>query len=175
MSENTVQSGEPAKPGARSGGTGGIPQFIVDLARNAPAMMWVFTGTTFLSAVLLFSIQPMFAKMVLPVLGGAPSVWAVALCFFQGALLAGYCYAHLLMRGVPMRATALVHLAFYAAAFLALPIGLPASFGEPPAGEPYFWQLGLFTVAIGLPFAAVAANAPLLQAWFAATGHVDGS
>ncbi len=134
-----------------------------------------FTLTTFLSAVLLFSIQPMFAKMVLPVLGGAPSVWAVALCFFQGALLAGYCYAHLLMRGVPMRATALVHLAFYAAAFLALPIGLPASFGEPPAGEPYFWQLGLFTVAIGLPFAAVAANAPLLQAWFAATGHVDGS
>src|SRR5512145_3418649 len=103
---------------------GGVPAFFVELAKNAPAMMWIFTLTTFLSALLLFSVQPMFAKMVLPVLGGSPSVWAVALCFFQGALLAGYCYAHLLMRGVPMRATGLVHLALYAAAFLALPIGL---------------------------------------------------
>src|SRR5512134_2039042 len=143
-------------------------------ARPGAPVLAAFTLTTFLSAVLLFSIQPMFTKMVLPVLGGAPSVWAVALCFFQGALLAGYCYAHLLMRRVPTRATGFVHLAFYAAAFLALPIGLPASWGEPPAGEPYFWQLGLFAVAIGLPFVAVAANAPLLQAWFAATGHVDG-
>jgi hypothetical protein len=75
MSENTVQSREPAKQAP--GGNGGIPQFLVDLARNAPAMMWVFTGTTFLSALLLFAIQPMFAKMVLPVLGGSPSVWSV--------------------------------------------------------------------------------------------------
>ena len=88
MSENTVQSREPAKPGAQPGGTGGIPQFMVDLAKNAPAMMWVFTGTTFLSALLLFAIQPMFAKMVLPVLGGSPSVWSVSVFFFQAALLA---------------------------------------------------------------------------------------
>ncbi|MEE8296955.1 MAG: hypothetical protein V3R26_03900, partial [Hyphomicrobium sp.] len=58
----------------------------------------LFTATTFLSAFLLFAIQPLFAKMVLPVLGGSPSVWAVALCFFQAALLTGYCYAYLLMR-----------------------------------------------------------------------------
>ena len=132
-----------------------------------------FTATTFLSALLLFSIQPLFAKMVLPVLGGAPSVWAVALCFFQGALLVGYCYAHLLNRLVPARAAGFVHLAVFGLALLSLPIGLPAGWAEPPPGDPYFWQLGLFSVAIGMPFLAVAANAPLLQAWFAASGHPD--
>ena len=126
----------------------------------------VFTATTFLSALLLFSIQPMFAKMVLPVLGGSPSVWAVAMCFFQGALLAGYCWAHLLTRYFPRYAVA-THLTFGALALLALPIGLPSSWGEPPPGDPYFWQLGLFAIAVGLPFVAVAANAPLLQSWFA--------
>jgi hypothetical protein len=166
--ETAAASGEASRAESVSGPPAGAAR------RAGTPVLVAFTLTTFLSAVLLFSIQPMFAKMVLPVLGGAPSVWAVALCFFQGALLAGYCYAHLLMRGAPIRATGFVHLAFYAAAFLALPIALPASFGEPPAGEPYFWQLGLFAVAVGLPFVAVAANAPLLQAWFAATGHVDG-
>nr|PZN84552.1 MAG: hypothetical protein DIU57_08310 [Pseudomonadota bacterium] len=134
----------------------------------------LFTATTFLSAFLLFSIQPLFAKMVLPVLGGSPSVWAVALCFFQGALLAGYCYAHLLNRLAATHLTGFVHIAVCGAALLALPISVPAGWSEPPAGDPYLWQLGLFSVAIGLPFLAVAANAPLLQAWFAATGHPDG-
>ncbi len=133
----------------------------------------VFTATTFVSALLLFSIQPLFAKMVLPVLGGSPSVWAVALCFYQGALLAGYCYAHLLNRFVAARVAGFVHLAVCGLALLALPIAVPAGWSEPPTGDPYFWQLGLFSVAIGMPFLAVAANAPLLQAWFAATGHPD--
>ena len=130
----------------------------------------VFTATTFLSALLLFSIQPMFAKMVLPVLGGSPSVWAVAMCFFQGALLAGYCWAHVLTRYVPRYAVAL-HLSLGAIALLVLPIGLPATWGDPPPGDPYLWQLGLFAIAAGLPFVAVAANAPLLQSWFAMTSH----
>jgi SAM-dependent methyltransferase len=134
-----------------------------------------FTATTFLSALLLFSVQPMFAKMVLPLLGGSPSVWAVALCFFQGALLAGYCYAHLLMARVPAAITGYVHLALCAVALLFLPIALPQSWAEPPSGSPYFWQLALFATAIGVPFMAVAANAPLLQAWFARTGHAQGS
>ena len=118
MSENTVQSREPAKPGMQaSGGNGGIPQFLVDLARNAPAMMWVFTGTTFLSALLLFAIQPMFAKMVLPVLGGSPSVWSVSVFFFQGALLAGYIYAHFLIKKAPAHLTGIIHLAVCVVAF----------------------------------------------------------
>ena len=160
-----LEDARPAPAAAsrpRAGRTAGLP------------VLAAFTLTTFLSAVLLFSIQPMFAKMVLPVLGGSPSVWAVALCFFQGALLAGYCYAHLLMRRVPMRATGLVHLAFYAAAFLALPIGLPASLGEPPRASPTSGSSGSSRSPSACRSSAVAANAPLLQAWFAATGHVDG-
>lgn len=133
-----------------------------------------FSATMFLSAFLLFAVQPMFAKMVLPVLGGSPSVWAVALCFFQGALLAGYGYAHALNSYVPIRLTGLAHVALCLAAFLVLPIALPDGWREPPTGEPYFWQLGLFTVAIGLPFVAVAANAPLLQAWFARAAGAAG-
>ena len=142
------------------------------IATRADALLVVaFTCTTFLSAMLLFSIQPLFAKMVLPVLGGAPSVWAMAVCFFQIALLAGYCYAHVLKTYVPIRITGLVHIGLCLAAVLALPVALPAGWGEPPPGEPYLWQLGLFSVAVGLPFVAVAANAPLLQAWFAGTSH----
>ncbi len=144
------------------------------LDRAGPGTHALFTLTTFVSALLLFSLQPLFAKMVLPVLGGAPSVWAVALCFFQAALLAGYCYAHFLIQKVPAASTGFVHVAFCVLAFIALPIALPAGAAEPPPGDAYFWQLELFTVAIGLPFMAVAANAPLLQAWFARTGHAQG-
>jgi hypothetical protein len=153
---------------------GAMPAFVVELARNAPAMMWTFTGTTFLSALLLFAIQPMFAKMALPVLGGSPSVWSVSVFFFQTALLGGYLYAHLLIRKVPSHLTGLIHLAVCVVAFVFLPIGVDkwiGVVGEPPAGEPYLWQLVLFTVAIGVPFMAVSANAPLLQAWFARSGH----
>jgi hypothetical protein len=141
---------------------------------GSAVLLWAFTATTFLSALLLFSVQPMFAKMVLPVLGGSPSVWAVAIFFFQAALLAGYCYAHVLINRAPLPLTGLLHIAVCLLAFLLLPIGLPSGWSEPPPGEPYMWQLGLFTVAIGLPFLAVSANAPLLQAWFARSGHPHG-
>ena len=172
MSDNTVRSGGSVKAGGGIAGmAGGVPQFMVELAKNAPAMMWVFTVTTFLSALLLFAIQPLFAKMVLPVLGGSPSVWSVSVFFFQTALLAGYIYAHLLTHKVPPHLTGIVHLAVCIFSFICLPLGLAAWWGEPPAGEPYLWQLGLFAVSIGLPFMAVSANAPLLQAWFARTGH----
>jgi hypothetical protein len=138
---------------------------------NFALLVTAFTATTFLSAVLLFSIQPLFAKMVLPVLGGAPSVWAVAVCFFQIALLVGYCYAHILKTRLAIEHAGYLHLIFCVLAFMALPIALPANWSEPPPGEPYFWQMGLFAVAVGLPFVAVAANAPLLQAWFSETRH----
>ncbi|MCC7250926.1 fused MFS/spermidine synthase [Hyphomicrobium sp.] len=153
----------------------GSPRRLSLPDRQGWGVLSLFTATTFLSAFLLFFIQPMFAKMVLPLLGGAPSVWAVALLFFQGALLVGYGYAHLLVRRVPAASTGFVHLALAALAFLALPIAIPAGWSEPPTSDPYFWQLGLFAVAIGLPFVAVSANAPLLQAWFARTGHKDSA
>ncbi len=139
--------------------------------RDSAAALGLFTGTIFLSALLLFSVQPMFAKMVLPKLGGSPSVWAVSMCFFQAALLGGYCYAHALNRYAPTRLAPLLHLVVLALAVLALPIGLPASGAEPPAGDAYVWLIGILALGVGLPFFAVSANAPLLQAWFARSGH----
>src|SRR5712675_1896072 len=125
----------------------------------------------FLSAALLFAVQPMFTKMVLPRLGGAPQVWSVAMVFFQAALLAGYGYAHLLTRFAPGRKSVLIHLAVMIAASLTLPLSIASGWGRPPEVGEAFWLLGLFAVSIGLPFFALAANSPLLQAWFARTDH----
>ena len=143
------------------------------LDRHHATVLTIFTATLFLSALLLFSVQPVFAKMVLPQLGGAPSVWAVSLCFFQAALLAGYAYAHALNRYAGRHAAPVVHLGLLGIAALALPFGLPAG-TVPPEGDAYFWLLGVLTVGVGLPFFAVSANAPLLQAWFARSGHPHG-
>lgn len=147
------------------------PRAAMQTPLGNAGVLALFAATTFLSAFLLFAVQPMFAKMVLPVLGGSSSVWAVALLFFQAALLVGYGYAHILIRTVPSSATGLVHLCLALAALVVLPVGLPETWREPPPADPYLWQLGLFAAAVGLPFVAVAANAPLLQAWFARTGH----
>lgn len=143
--------------------------------RDRSPLLAVFTGTLSLSAFLLFSVQPMFARMVLPQLGGSPSVWAVSMCFFQAALLAGYCYAHVVNRFVPAHLAPLLHLSLMGLAVLALPIGLPAAWSEPPAGDAYLWLIGLLAAGVGLPFFAVSANAPLLQAWFARSGHPHAS
>lgn len=140
-------------------------------ARGQAAVLAIFTATLFLSALLLFSVQPMFAKMVLPQLGGSPSVWAVSTCFFQAVLLGGYCYAHILNRFVEPRLAPLVHLVVLAIAYLAMPIGLPAGASEPPADGAYLWLIGILATGVGLPFFAVSANAPLLQAWFSRTGN----
>ena len=141
----------------------------------APAALWVapwlYAVALFASALLLFALQPMFAKMVLPRLGGAPSVWSVAMVFFQGALLLGYGYAHLLSRMLPPGRAALTHLIVLAAAASTLPIGVAAGFDVPPASGIAFWLVGLFAASIGLPFVALSASAPLLQHWFAASGH----
>jgi hypothetical protein len=130
----------------------------------------LFAITLFGSALLLFAVQPMFTKMVLPILGGAPSVWSVAMVFFQGALLVGYGYAHLLARTLPVGQAALAHLAMLAAAAFTLPIAM-ANFGAPPESGVGLWLVGLFAASIGLPFVALSASAPLLQNWFAASGH----
>lgn len=131
----------------------------------------VYTATIFLSAFMLFSIQPFFAKMVLPILGGSPSVWSVAMVFFQAVLLAGYGYAHLITTRLGLRSAAIVHAVVMLAALVVLPISIPAGWTEPPNSGQAYWLLGLFAIAVGLPFFAVSANGPLLQAWFARTGH----
>src|SRR5262249_36261178 len=106
------------------------------MGRVDRAVLTVFASALFISALLLFAVQPMFAKMLLPRLGGAPSVWAVSLCFFQAVLLAGYCYAHVLNRLFSRRCVLLAHLALLGSAALTLPVQLPAG-AEPGAGKPY--------------------------------------
>src|SRR5271167_3275954 len=101
----------------------------------------VYTAAIFVSALLLFSVQPLFTKMVLPRLGGSPAVWSVAMVFFQSLLLAGYSYAHFLMqirnRAIPVA----VHLALLVLALLALPLSIAGGFGEPPNSGYAFWLL----------------------------------
>src|SRR3954470_5312226 len=109
--------------------------------------------------------------MVLPVLGGSPAVWSIALVFFQALLLAGYCYAHLLARYASTGAALALHLGLMLGAALSLPIAIPAGWTSAPADGEAFWLLGLFAVSVGLPFFALAANGPLLQAWFSRSGH----
>lgn len=154
---------------------GGLAAKSVELAARPNLILWTFVTTLFASALLLFSVQPMFAKMALPLLGGTPAVWAVSMCFFQAALLAGYCYAHTLNRYLDPGRAVLFHIALLAVTILTLPIGLPDSLGEPPAGDAYLWLLSVLAVGVGLPFFAVSATAPLLQAWFARTGHKEAA
>ncbi|MBI3699235.1 MAG: fused MFS/spermidine synthase [Afipia sp.] len=142
-------------------------------ARNR-LLLVVYTAAIFTSALLLFSVQPLFTKMVLPRLGGSPAVWSVAMVFFQSLLLGGYAYAHYLMTLKSRVTPVVIHLALLAVAMLTLPLSIASGWGEPPASGYAFWLLGLFVVSIGLPFFALAANNPMLQAWFVRTGHPDG-
>lgn len=150
------------------------PSALLD--RVAPVALPLYTATIFLSAFLLFGVQPMFTKMVMPVLGGTPAVWSVAMVFFQSVLLAGYAYAHGLTRWLDPRVAAIVHVAVMALVLVAgLPIALSEDWGTPPEQGQALWLIGVFTVSVGLPFFAVSANGPLLQAWFARTGHPHAS
>src|ERR1700755_3173850 len=137
-------------------------------------LLTVYTAAIFVSALLLFSVQPLFTKMVLPRLGGSPAVWSVAMVFFQSLLLAGYAYAHYLMRISNRTIPVVIHLVLLVVALLTLPLSIAGGWGEPPTSGYAFWLLGLFAVSIGLPFFALAAHNPLLQGLFGRTGHANG-
>src|SRR6478672_1237497 len=130
-----------------------------------PAAM--FPLTVFASAALVFLVEPMVAKLVLPRLGGSPSVWNTSLAFFQAALLVGYAYAHALQRLRSVRAQALVHGAAMLAAAVALPLRVNEIIGPPSSNHPALWLLAVLAVSIGAPFAVLSATAPLVQAWHA--------
>ena len=96
-------------------------------------LLRVYAGAIFLSAALLFAVQPMFTKMVLPKLGGTPAVWSVAMVFFQAVLLAGYAYAHALTKYLPGKRSIVVHVVVMCAATLFLPLAIASWWGRPPA------------------------------------------
>jgi hypothetical protein len=141
-----------------------------DALRSLPLLL-VFTAAVFTSALLLFAVQPMFTRMVLPRFGGSPAVWSVAMVFFQSMLLGGYAYAHFLMRAGQRVVVVVGHIVLLITAGLMLPLSIASGWGEPPGEGAALWLLGLFALSIGLPFFALSANNPLLQAWFARTDH----
>jgi hypothetical protein len=134
-------------------------------------MLALSATASFLSALLLFLLQPMFARMVLPRLGGAPAVWSTAMVCYQVTLLLGYGYAHLATGCLGARRQALLHVVLLGAAALALPIAIPARVTPPVEASPIPWLLWLFAVSAAVPFFALSATGPVLQAWLASSGH----
>src|SRR5262245_17729158 len=133
-------------------------------------MPFCFAITLFLSATLLFLVQPMLAMMILPFLGGTPGVWNTCMVFFQAALLAGYGYAHFVRTHLTIRRQVILHCLLLLLPLLVLPIHVEG--WSPPAGAyPEFWLLKMLAICAGLPFFAVATSAPLLQDWFSRVRH----
>ena len=128
----------------------------------------VHTVAIFLSAALLFSVQPLFARMVLPLLGGAPAVWNSCLFFFQGVLLAGYLYVHVTSVFLTARRQLILHVAVVFLPLLCLPIVLRQPLED---GDPVLRLLLILGVSLGGPVFAVCTTTPLLQKWFVASGH----
>jgi SAM-dependent methyltransferase len=144
-------------------------------ARRGHPPAALFAVTVFSSAALVFLVQPMVAKLVLPLLGGSPSVWNTSMAFFQLALLAGYAYAHALQRIGSVRMQALVHCGALVVAAFTLPLRVNGIVGPPSSTYPNLWLLAELAVSIGLPFAVLSATAPLVQAWHARTiGAAEG-
>ncbi len=128
--------------------------------------MLFYAITIFLSAFLLFQVQPMIGKMILPWFGGTAAVWATCLLFFQAALLAGYGYSHGIVKRLSPRKQWILHSSVLALCMLALPI-IPNSAWKPLTPDaPAFHILGLLAVTIGLPYFALSTTGPLIQAWY---------
>nr|MCU0980097.1 fused MFS/spermidine synthase [Pirellulaceae bacterium] len=127
----------------------------------------LFAATVFLSAWLVFQVQPLLAKYVLPWFGGTPAVWTACMLFFQSGLFFGYAYALLIVQRVPARWQAVLHLVLLAAALGTLPITPDAGWKRNAEGDPVWRILQLLTVAVGLPYLLLSATGPLLQAWHA--------
>ena len=131
----------------------------------------VFALSIFASAFLLFLVEPMVAKMVLPLAGGTPAVWTTSVLFFQAVLLAGYGYSHWLAMRLRWRWQALLHWLLLVSPLAVLPIHLLPGWNPPTSGSPVAWLVLLLTVTVGLPFLVLSTTSPLIQHWFSRTGH----
>jgi hypothetical protein len=151
--------------------TGQYHPSVNRLLTRSGIVVALFSITLFVNAALLFAVQPMFSKMVLPLLGGTPSVWNTCMLFFQTALLGGYLYAHVTTRWLDVRKQSLLQLVLFALTFLALPIGIASGWQPTGASIPVWWLAALLTVSLGAPFFMLSTGAPLLQRWFAESGH----
>lgn len=151
------------------------PDCEAPASRPLSLLLPLCAAALFLSAAILFAMEPMFTKMVLPLLGGTPAVWNTAVMFFQAVLLAGYLYAHLLSRMKGLRKQALVHVGVLLVGLLFLPVHVGLAWTPTASAHPVPWLIALLAVSIGVPFFAISATAPLLQSWFARSDHPHAS
>ena len=133
----------------------------------------VYAFTLLISAALLFSIQPLFSKMVLPLLGGTPQVWNTAMVFFQLCLLGGYAYAHGTSRFLSIKAQGFLHLILLIVFTVVLPLSIPDGWVPPADQNPTLWQLSVMAMTVGGPFFVLSGSAPMLQRWFSQSDHPD--
>ena len=141
------------------------------MPKRSSAVIVLYAATLFSSASLLFWVQPMMAKMLLPLLGGTPAVWNTCMLFFQVMLLAGYAYALAVSKWLTLRQQVMVHTLLLLLTALTFPILISdaAVRSVPREGNPSLWLLWSLLTTVGLPFLAVSTNSPLLQKWFAET------
>lgn len=134
--------------------------------------MLVFAVAILTSAFLLFQVQPLIAKFILPWFGGGPAVWGVSMLFFQTSLVAGYAYAHLLVRYLDLRRQAMIHLVLLVVALAQMPVEPMATFESIADSDPTLQIIALLARTIGIPFFVLSATAPLIQSWVSRTGVV---
>ena len=128
--------------------------------------MWIYVTTVFIGAWLLFQIQPLISRLILPWFGGSTSVWTTCMLFFQILLVGGYAYAHLIVRKLAPKQQAALQVAVVAAAVAILPV-IPDAAWKPQAIDDPAWRIFLLlTATVGLPYFVLATTGPLLQAWF---------
>ena len=142
-------------------------------AKTNQSLSWtlLFAGTLFVSASLMFVLQPLFGKILLPLLGGSPAVWNTCMVFYQTILFLGYLYAHIISsRFKPTRQIQL-HSVVILLSFLALPLALPENTVPPTESDPTLWIVWTLLIAIGLPLFVVSTTSPLIQKWFASIKH----
>jgi hypothetical protein len=141
------------------------------VATHSSLIVPLFASTMFLSGFLLFLVEPMAAKMVLPILGGVPMVWNACVVFFQSAMLAGYGYAFGASRWLRLRHHVVLHAAVLALPAAVLPFMIQAGTVRPPDGNPLGWLLLLLAGSIGLPFFVLSTSASVFQHWLSRTDH----
>src|SRR5262245_34536301 len=135
-------------------------------ARHSAGRNVLFALTVFLSAALLFFVQPLFSKLILPRFGGSPTLWNTCLVFFQTTLLAGYVYSHLITTKLPIAAQVALHAIVVLLPLATLPIAVAEGGPPPNAASPVMSLLGVLAVGVGLPVFVVSTTAPLLQSWY---------
>ena len=147
------------------------PEIVTTMASRSSAVLVVFGFTIFLSAALLFSIQPLLGKMLLPLLGGAPAVWNTVMVFFQAMLLAGYAHSHYSFQKFGLRKQPYLQIVLVLGAVLLLPFPTPGHDALSTKLAPSFWVIVTLFKTVALPVFVLASTAPLLQKWFASSRH----